>query len=230
MERETSWWPGNTLTQLAALPTDQMEVKTFTAVTEKHHNAPFMLPSTALFEWGWCGLWSGGEGGRCYMKDAVARWNSKGNFWHVDWGSPSCPHTCFWGKYLFSRGYQRTAYLSVLNPVHLSLYIPFPPLLYYQTRPRVSSCGTWIEGSRGMRNSTGSEASDSTGWGNYAALQCIKVRYALIYFHPSRLSKSHLCSALLCFFLSFFSMEISLFYCHWPLWLPWNSLAVEIGK
>lgn len=45
MERETSRWPGNTLTQLAASPTDQMEVKTFAAMTETHHNAPFMLLS-----------------------------------------------------------------------------------------------------------------------------------------------------------------------------------------
>ena len=52
MERETSRWPENTLTQLAASPTDQMEVKTFTAVTETHHNAPFMLPSPMLLGWG----------------------------------------------------------------------------------------------------------------------------------------------------------------------------------
>lgn len=57
MERETSRWPGNTLTQLAASPMDQMEVKTFTAVTETHHNDPFMLPRPMLWGWGGVGGW-----------------------------------------------------------------------------------------------------------------------------------------------------------------------------
>lgn len=56
MERETSWWPGNTLTQLAASPTDQMEVKTFTTVTETYHNAPFMMLSPVPFGCWWWGV------------------------------------------------------------------------------------------------------------------------------------------------------------------------------
>lgn len=173
MERETFWWPGNTLTQLAALPTDQMEVKTFAAMTglasqcSIHATGRCVLFGVTLvrvcasvcFRW-----WRD-------MKDAVKRWNRES--YKRKQGQQAVTHG---GLFIrrWNSCFHQAAITELLTSVfwsliHLQTPHPPSPALSSATKQDPGSCpmGLGSRGSRGMRNSAASLAAQGfwARWG-----------------------------------------------------------------